>query len=188
MAPSTVMQKPATVAFVVIFGALLAALSGHEFLPPTAKEIKFQRRQNSGLEISMYKDGGSLGIHVLLRGGKEQVVFLDRRMVYVTPDMSRWVPKGNGLLYVGYDDMAASRPLQAPSPLGREFATLLQFERKRWLVRMGYFGREYLDNLDAFGEGFERTRLANKAADSTASAGTSAAEQPRVPASAASHL
>ena len=65
--------------------------------------------------------------------------------------------------------------------------TLSPAEVARGALAVGYQsgekGRAYLIPL-----GLQPIKMANQSADSTTSAGTSAAEQPRVPASAARHL
>jgi hypothetical protein len=155
------MRKSMIISLIAIV-CVLAVACIHDFVTPTTTEIRFQRQEGGALAISHYKDGGSLGIHVELKDRKEEVIFLDRSMVFLTPGSHEWEPKKEGLLYLGYNAMSASSPLDVTSPLAREFEMLLRFERQRWLVRVGYFGKEYAEHLSLFAVGLERTKKASK--------------------------
>jgi len=134
----------------------------HDFWMPSTVHLKF-RREDGRAAVSKYKDGGSFGLHVEIDGKREDVVFLDRRMVFPSPDSLAWKPKEDGLVYLGLQAMTAMNPMDLTSEVGREFEGLLRFERARWLVRGGYFGAEYRELLSEFSSAVDRTKQANHA-------------------------
>jgi hypothetical protein len=154
-------MKKVFVGFLACIAALAAAVFVHEAFPPKTSQISATGAWGA-FEFEKFKDGGSVGIRLRAAEGREETLILDRS--FARNEAGGLVPREDGLLYFGHEAKSAGTALILQSPVLAEFETLLEYQGRRWAVKFGFVGNDYVQQLSDFTAALERTKRASRVA------------------------
>jgi len=154
------MKKPA-IGLLACFVGLFALVFVHDAVPPATTQVSATGRWGV-FEFVKFKDGGSVGIRLRTKEGREEILVLDRS--FVRSEGGDLRSREDGLLYFGTDAQSAGLSLRPKSQVFEDFQSLLDHQQRRWSVRLGIVDGGYNLMLSDFALALDRTKRAIQSA------------------------